>query len=87
MANLTFEIDFLDFRTIRPLLDLIRVYPRVSAADFFFVYQSSVAFNSFQVPEIDGNIVVFRESPDYLRKKIAFARVERGTGKIIDRIE
>jgi hypothetical protein len=35
MANLTFEHDFLAFRTIRPLLVLIRVYPRVSAADFF----------------------------------------------------
>ncbi len=37
MANLTFEYDFLAFRKIRPLLVLIRVYPRESAADFFFV--------------------------------------------------
>ena len=43
MANLPFEYNFLAFRKIRPLLVLIRVYPRVSAADFFFVYQSSVA--------------------------------------------
>jgi hypothetical protein len=38
MANLPFEYDFLAFRTIRPLLVLIRVYPRLSAADFAFVY-------------------------------------------------
>jgi len=37
IANLTFEYDFLAFRKIRPLLVLIRVYPRESAADFFFV--------------------------------------------------
>ena len=43
MANLTLEFDFLAFRTIRPLLVLIRVHPRVSVADFFLLYQSSVA--------------------------------------------
>src|SRR5882724_3348733 len=36
MANLPFEYNFLIFRTIRPLLVLIRVYPCVSAADFSF---------------------------------------------------
>jgi hypothetical protein len=42
-ANLTFESDFQVFRKIWPLLVLIRVDPRVSAADFSLVYHSSAA--------------------------------------------
>ena len=45
--------------------------------------QSSSAFNSFAVPELEGNTVVFRESQHYLRKKVAVLRVDRKTGKII----
>src|SRR6266404_1883503 len=37
MAILPFEYDVLAFRTILPLFVLIRVYPRVSAADFLCV--------------------------------------------------
>jgi hypothetical protein len=45
--------------------------------------QSNSAFNSFEIPEVIGNIVVFREIAFYLRKKIAIIRVERWKGKII----
>jgi len=48
------------------------------------LYQrSNSAFNSFDLPEVEGNIVVFRESSHYLRKKIAVIKVERSKGKII----
>jgi hypothetical protein len=42
MAKLSFERDFLAFRTIRRVLVLIRVYPRLSAAEFRFVSLSVV---------------------------------------------
>lgn len=45
--------------------------------------QRNSAFNSFELPEVNGNTVVFRESSHYLRKKIAVITVERRTGKII----
>jgi hypothetical protein len=48
------------------------------------LYQrGSGAFNSFELPEVDGNVVIFRESTDYLPKKKATIRVQRDTGKII----
>jgi hypothetical protein len=46
-------------------------------------HQSNDAFNSFELPEINGNTVVFREQPDYLRKKLAVIRVERRSGKTL----
>jgi hypothetical protein len=43
MVNLTLEDDFIPFRKTRSLLVFIRVYPCVSVADFFLLYQSPVA--------------------------------------------
>lgn len=43
--------------------------------------QNNSAFNSFELPEIDGSVVVFKESPIYLRKKVAVVRVDRRNGK------
>lgn len=40
-------------------------------------------FNSFDLPEVSGNVVIFRESLDYLPKKKAVIRVERESGKIM----
>lgn len=45
--------------------------------------QANSAFNIFALPELEGNVVVFREAPHYLRKKIAVIRVQRHRGKII----
>lgn len=45
--------------------------------------QSNSAFNSFDLPELNGNVVVFRESSHDLRKKIAVIKVERSKGKIL----
>lgn len=48
------------------------------------LYQrGSGAFNSFELPEVNGNVVIFRESTDYLPKKKATIRVQRDTGKIM----
>jgi hypothetical protein len=45
--------------------------------------QANSAFNSFALPEVEGNVVVFREVEHYLRKKAAVIRVQRHNGKII----
>jgi hypothetical protein len=45
--------------------------------------QASSAFNIFALPEVEGNVVIFREAKHYLRKKTAVIRVQRHTGKII----
>jgi hypothetical protein len=48
------------------------------------LYQrNNSAFNSFEVPEVNGGVVVFRESSHYLREKKAAIRVERKRGKIL----
>jgi hypothetical protein len=41
------------------------------------------AFNSFELPEIRGNRVIFRESKDDYREKVATIRVEKRSGRII----
>jgi len=41
------------------------------------------AFNAFELPEVEGDVVIFREAAHYLRKKIAVIRVQRHKGKII----
>jgi hypothetical protein len=41
------------------------------------------AFTSFELPVVQGNVVIFSESVDYLRKKKAVIRVDRSSGKII----
>jgi len=41
------------------------------------------AFNAFELPEVEGDVVIFREAAHYLRKKIAVIRVQRRRGKII----
>jgi hypothetical protein len=43
------------------------------------------AFNSFELPEISGNTIVFREAPNYLRKKTAVVIVDRASGKILNK--
>jgi hypothetical protein len=43
------------------------------------------AFNSFEVPEISGNTMVFREGPNYLRKTAAVVIVDRASGKILSK--
>ena len=40
------------------------------------------AFNSFEVPEVQGKLVIFRELPQHNRKKQAVVKVDRTTGKI-----
>jgi hypothetical protein len=45
--------------------------------------RSKLAFTSFELPELQGSLVVFRESPDYLRKKVAVIKVERTSGRIV----
>lgn len=45
--------------------------------------QNNSAFNSFEVPEVNGSEVIFRESSHYLREKKAEIRVERKKGKIL----
>ena len=45
--------------------------------------QANSAFNSFALPEVEGNVVIFREAEHYLRKKAAVIRVQRHNGKII----
>lgn len=45
--------------------------------------QANSAFNAFALPEVEGNVVVFREAEHYLRRKAAVIRVQRHTGKII----
>jgi hypothetical protein len=45
--------------------------------------QDNSAFLSFELPQISGRIVLFRESSNHLRKKIAVISVERIQGKII----
>ena len=47
------------------------------------LYQrESSAFNSFELPEVQGELVVFKELPHYSRKKQAVVKVDRTTGKI-----
>ncbi|HEX7296603.1 MAG TPA: hypothetical protein VF251_12665 [Pyrinomonadaceae bacterium] len=41
------------------------------------------AFNSFDLPEIVGEAVVFRETPDPYRTKIAVITIDRKTGRIL----
>ena len=41
------------------------------------------AFNSFVLPEVRANSVVFRESPDYLRTRVAVIIVDRTNGKVL----
>jgi hypothetical protein len=45
--------------------------------------RSKQAFTSFELPEVQGALVIFRESPDYLRKKIAVIKVDRTSGRIV----
>jgi len=45
--------------------------------------QKDVAFNSFQAPQIAGNIIRFAESENYLRKTLARIDVDVKTGKIV----
>lgn len=45
--------------------------------------RSNQAFNSFELPELQGSLVVFSESAIHLRKKIAVIKVERTTGRIV----
>lgn len=41
------------------------------------------AFNSFELPEVHGETVIFRELPHYIRKKQAVLKVDRANGKIL----
>ena len=45
--------------------------------------QANSGFNIFALPEVEGNVVIFREVKHYLRKKQAVLRVARQSGKII----
>ena len=45
--------------------------------------RNNQAFNSFELPELQGPLVVFSERPDYLRKKVAVIKVERASGRIV----
>ena len=63
---------------------------KVDLASGFYVWRhknlyerSKHAFNSFELPEVNGPIVIFKESPDYLRKKVAIISVHRKSGKIL----
>ena len=47
------------------------------------LYRRDGAFNSFELPDVEGNVVVFREAPQYLRKKKAVIRIKRQSGKIV----
>ena len=40
-------------------------------------------FNSFELPEVHGETVIFRELPHYIRKKQAVVKVDRASGEII----
>lgn len=44
--------------------------------------QDDSAFNSFELPEIRGDIVLFRESENYLRRRVATIQIERRSGRI-----
>jgi hypothetical protein len=46
-------------------------------------HRKTTAFNSFDVPQLKDNTVVFKESPNHLRKKVAQVIVDRTTGKIL----
>ena len=46
-------------------------------------HRITTAFNSFDVPQVKDNTVVFKESPNHLRKKVAQVIVNRTTGKIL----
>lgn len=43
----------------------------------------NVAFNSFELPVIRGNTIIFRESENYMRKRVASIRVQKQNGRII----
>lgn len=45
--------------------------------------QKDVAFNSFEAPQIEGNIVRFVETGNYLRKTLARIEVDMKTGKVL----
>ena len=45
--------------------------------------RNNQAFNSFELPELQGSLVVFSESPDHLRKKVAVIKVQRTSGRIV----
>ena len=40
-------------------------------------------FNSFELPEVQSETVIFREFPHYNRKKQAVVKVDRASGKIL----
>ena len=44
--------------------------------------QESSAFNSFELPEVQGELVTFKEVPPHYRKKQGVVKVDRSTGKI-----
>jgi hypothetical protein len=46
------------------------------------LYGKDSAFNSFELPEIKGNTVLFKESELYLRKEVATLQVDIRSGKI-----
>lgn len=45
--------------------------------------RDNAAFNSFELPVISGNTVIFRESENYMRKRVASIRVRKHNGRII----
>ena len=42
------------------------------------------AFNSFELPEITGDVVLFKESESHYRTRVASIQVEKGSGRIIN---
>lgn len=45
--------------------------------------ENDSAFNSFELPELKGNTVLFRESEIYLRQKVATLKIDTRSGRII----
>jgi hypothetical protein len=45
--------------------------------------RSKHAFSIFVLPEVQGSLVIFKEAPDHLRKKVAIIKIERVSGRIV----
>lgn len=51
--------------------------------DDLYLREAGGAFNSFELPEVQGEFVIFKELPAYNRQKQAVVKVDRSSGKII----
>lgn len=51
--------------------------------DNLYMRDAGGAFNSFELPEVQGDLVIFKELPAYNRQKQAVVKVDRASGKVI----